>query len=153
MAFTWLRRFIHSNSRPAQHRRQASRSLRAMPRMEQLEDRLVPSTLIPVTNHRDLVFDPTRRLLYITAGDGTVQQYSVQGHTLLGPLNVGVSLNGADISPDDSALYVSDSQTSAGQGLLHKANLANGAATNLPYSLAPAAGRARDVPLPPTATA
>src|SRR5216110_3287817 len=34
--------------------------------LEQLEDRLVPSTLIPVSNRRDLVYDQSRGLLYMT---------------------------------------------------------------------------------------
>jgi hypothetical protein len=84
--------------------------------LERLEDRLVPSTLIPVPNHRDLVFDPARDLLYITTNAGTVQRYDVGGQQLLSPLNVGTALNGADITPDGSALYVTDSQTSSGNG-------------------------------------
>jgi len=56
--------------------------------------------LIPVTNHRDLVFDPSRGLLYITTSAGTVQRYNVASQTLLSPLSVGTSLNGADITSD-----------------------------------------------------
>jgi hypothetical protein len=103
--------------------------------LAELEDRSVPSTLIPVGNRRDLVFDPGRDLLYVTTSAGTVQRYDVAGQVLLTPLAVGTSLNGADISPDGSALYVTDSQTANGgaQGVLHKVNLADGSVTNLLY--------------------
>jgi DNA-binding beta-propeller fold protein YncE len=85
-----------------------------------------PSVLIPVANGRDHVFDPTRNLLYITTGAGTVQRYDVATQTLLTPLAVGTSLNGADITPDGSALYVADNQTSGTQGFIRKVNLASG---------------------------
>jgi hypothetical protein len=94
-----------------------------------------PSVLIPVANGRDRVFDPTRNLLYITTGAGTVQRYNVATQTLLTPLAVGTSLNGADITPDGSALYVADNQTSGTQGFIRKVNLASGTVTNIPYTL------------------
>ena len=104
---------------------------------EQLESRLVPSTLIPVSNHRDLVFDASRGLLYITTSAGAVQRYNVASQTLLSPLTVGTSLNGADITPDGSALYVTENQLASNpaQGVLHKVNLASGAVTDLKYDL------------------
>src|ERR1700730_10889377 len=71
----------------------------------QLEDRLTPSMLIPVVNHHDLVFDSVRNLLYITTDDGKVQRYDVANGTLLSPLAVGTTLNGADITPDGKSLY------------------------------------------------
>jgi DNA-binding beta-propeller fold protein YncE len=94
-----------------------------------------PSVLIPVANGRDHVFDPTRNLLYITTGAGTVQRYDVATQTLLTPLAVGTSLNGADITPDGSALYVADNQTSGTQGFIRKVNLASGTVTNIPYTV------------------
>jgi sugar lactone lactonase YvrE len=94
-----------------------------------------PSVLIPVANGRDRVFDPTRNLLYITTSAGTVQRYDVATQTLLAPLAVGTSLNGADITPDGSALYVAENQISGTQGLIRKVNLATGTVTNIPYTL------------------
>jgi ELWxxDGT repeat protein len=98
-----------------------------------LETRLAPAVLIPVTTHRDLVFDSTRQLLYITCSDGTVQRYDVVHQTLLTPWTVGTSLNGADISPDATSLYVGENSVAAGQ-ILHKVNLADGTVTNITYS-------------------
>ncbi|MBD2186167.1 hypothetical protein H6G03_34785 [Planktothrix sp. FACHB-1375] len=95
-----------------------------------------PSVLIPVSNRRDQVFDPTRNLLYITTSDGKVQRYNVVTKTLLSAFNVGTSLNGADITPDGNFLYVAENQTSGGQGFFRKVNLSNGAVTNIPYNLA-----------------
>src|SRR6266403_2917634 len=102
MRLSWRSLFGHRKQRPSSVSSRAARPRRAILRVEQLDCRLVPSTLIPVTNHRDLVFDPSRGLLYITTSAGTVQRYNVASQTLLSPLSVGTSLNGADITPDGS---------------------------------------------------
>src|SRR3954470_17239895 len=94
-----------------QRPRRAPRPVRAALLVEQLEDRVVPSTLIPVSNRRDLVYDGGRGLLYITTSAGTVQRYSVASQSLLSPWTVGTSLYGADIMPDGSGLYVAEGQT------------------------------------------
>ncbi|HYV36374.1 MAG TPA: hypothetical protein VE988_11755, partial [Gemmataceae bacterium] len=91
--------------------------------------------LIPVTTRRDLVFDDTRNLLYITTSTGKVERYDVVNHTLMTPFNVGTSLNGADITPDGNFLYVAEDQIAASFGTIHKVNLANGDITDLTYSL------------------
>jgi hypothetical protein len=126
-----------SRSNPLVRRKQGHRSRRSALLVEQLETRVVPSILIPVTNHRDLVFDPARNLLDITTSAGTVQRYDVVNQVLLSPLAVGTALNGADITPDGSSLYVAETQTnnSTGQGLVHKVDLNSGAVTNLPFPL------------------
>lgn len=108
------------------------------PTVEQLEDRLTPSTLIPVRDHRDLVFDGKRDLLYITTATGLVQRFDVARRELLTAWNVGTSLNGADITPDGAALYVAENQGDLANrlGFLHKVDLATGAVTDLNFSLA-----------------
>jgi ribosomal protein L24E/6-phosphogluconolactonase (cycloisomerase 2 family) len=103
--------------------------------LEQLEVRVTPSTLIPVTNRHDLVYDATRNVLYITTTSGQIQRWDVASQTLLSPWTIGTSLNGADITPDNSTLYVTENQTSGSQGVLHKVNLADGTVTNLTYNL------------------
>jgi DNA-binding beta-propeller fold protein YncE len=93
------------------------------------------TSLIPVVPHRDLVFDPTRNYLYITSSDGTVQRYDVANQTLLAPFQAGVSLLGADVTPDGKYLYVADNQRGATQGSFHAVNLSTGAVTDLSYTL------------------
>jgi uncharacterized delta-60 repeat protein len=90
------------------------------------------SVLIPITNHRDLVYDASRNILYITAANGTVQRYNIASQSLLSALQVGTSLYGADVTADDSSLYVAEGSTN----VVHKVNLASGAVTNLTYAVA-----------------
>jgi hypothetical protein len=118
--------------RPAARPPRRARGFRLL--LEQLEDRLTPSTLIPVTNHRDLVFDAGRAQLDITTSGGQVQRWAAGG-PLLSPINVGNSLYGADITPDGTSLYATEGQTNNGQGTVHKVNLNTGAVTNLTYAL------------------
>src|SRR5262249_29029313 len=54
-------------------------------------------------------------------------------------------LNGADISPDGSALYVTEQQTAGSQGLIHKVNLASGSVTQVSYNLAGGEGGSWDI--------
>jgi hypothetical protein len=131
-------------SRPPS-RRPRRRPAPRRPALEQLEGRLTPSTLIPVSNRRDLVFDPTRDLLYITTNSGQVQRYDVASQTLLAPYNVGTSLNGADITPDGSALLATENQTSGSQGVLHEVDLNSGSVTDITYNLAFLEGGTWDV--------
>jgi ribosomal protein L24E len=116
--------------------RKSSKRSRTRLVLEQLEGRVTPSVLIPVTNRRDLVYDPTRNLLDITTASGQVQRYDVAGQTLLSPWTVGTSLNGADITPDGSALYVAENQTSGPLGILHQVNLSDGSVTDVTYNRA-----------------
>src|SRR6516162_7513723 len=109
---SWLP-FLRTQRPSYQAIRRRPRTLLAL---EQLENRVMPSVLIPVANRRDLVFDPTRNMLDITTSSGQVQRYDVANQTLLSPLSVGTSLNGADITLDGSALYVAENQTSGSHG-------------------------------------
>ncbi len=94
-----------------------------------------PISLIPVANRRDLVYDPVRNLLYITTTAGTVERFDVTTQTLLAPLAVGGSLNGADISADGSYLYVAEGQRGATQGFIRQVGLDDGSVTNFAYDL------------------
>src|SRR4051794_23065088 len=95
--------------RPAASRETSRRSRRLQ--MEPLEDRAVPTVLIPVTTRRDLVFDTARQLLYITTSAGKVERYDLAQQQLLSPWTVGTSLNAADISLDGNSLYVGEAFT------------------------------------------
>jgi hypothetical protein len=91
---------------------------------------------IPVQAHRDLVYDASRGMLYITTSDGLVERYNVATQTLLAPWHVGASLYGADITPDGAFLYTTEGVRGATQGMIHKVNLNDGTVTNLTYNLA-----------------
>jgi sugar lactone lactonase YvrE len=121
--------------------------------LEQLESRLTPSTLIPVADRRDLVFDATRDLLYITTSSGLLQRYDVAHETLLAPWSVGTSLNGADITRDGSALYVAENQLSGSQGVLHRVDLNDGRVTDITYTPVSGEGGTWDIAVANNGTA
>jgi hypothetical protein len=139
MLFAWRRR---SSKITAKNR---------LPRLcvEELEGRVVPSILIPVTNHRDLVWDAYRNQLDITTSSGGVQVYNLNAMALMPALNVGGSLAGADISGDGTSLVVAQQQAPPGQGVLHKFDLNTGLRTDLYYPLSPGETGAWDVALGP----
>ncbi len=129
-------------------------SRQAQPRLclEQLEDRVVPSILIPVTNHRDLVYDPYRSALDITTSTGAVQPYSVMYQYLMPPVYIGGNLAGADITADGNTLVVAEQKTPTNQGVLHRLNLNYMAPNDLYYPLFPGEGGAYDLALGPGST-
>ena len=118
----------------AQPLRRTTTRPRTLLAVESLEDRVVPSTLIPVANRRDLVYDPLRNLLDITTSAGTVQQFSVQAQQLVRSIGVAPSLNGADISSDSNSLYLTDPQTNGSQDVIQDLNLNTFALTNLTFT-------------------
>jgi hypothetical protein len=112
------------------------KSLRRRPFFEALEPRLTPTTFIPVPDRNDLIFDPTRDVLYITTASGLVQRWDMATQKLLTPWNVGGILEGGDITQDGKYLYVADGVPVTGHlGVLHQVDLASGAVTNLTYPL------------------
>jgi hypothetical protein len=98
------------------------------------------STLIPITTRRDMVFDHSGRYLYITTSDGWVRPYHLSSGQLETGYNLGGSLNGLDIAPDDSFLLVTQKTVSDSQGTIHKVDLTTGAITPINYSLYSADG-------------
>jgi hypothetical protein len=130
----WRRPFTKAMVKPATGRRRTPLAPRPSLAVEQLEGRLVPSTLIPVANHRDLVFDAMRGLLDITTSSGVVQQFSVQAQQLVGGIGISRSLNGADISPDGNFLYLADPQTNGAQDVLDKLDLNSFALSKLTFN-------------------
>jgi DNA-binding beta-propeller fold protein YncE len=101
--------------------------------------------LVPLVTRRDLIWDPLRSLLWITTSDGKLQRYDPMTQTLLAPWSVGVSLNGADLTPDGRFLYVAENQRGLTQGFLRKVDLETGAVTNLAYDLGGLEGGVWDV--------
>lgn len=92
------------------------------------------STLIPLTTRRDMVFDRTGNYLFITTSDGWVRRYNLGTGQLEAGYNVGGSLNGLDIAPDNSFLLVAQDFVSGSQGIFHRIDLATGSITNITYA-------------------
>lgn len=96
--------------------------------------------LLPVADPRDHVLDAARAVLYFTTAGGFVERYDLASQTLLPPWKVGLSLNGADLTPDGRFLYAAENTRSLTQGFLHKVDLATGRVTDLVYDLNPTGG-------------
>ncbi len=62
-----------------------------------------------------------------------MRRYNLSTDVLETGYNLGGSLNGADITPDDSFLLVAQNNTNGSQGTFHKLNLLTGAVTNINY--------------------
>src|SRR5438045_2368104 len=69
-------------------------------------DARAQSTLIPLTSGRGMVFDHGGHYLYISTPDGFIQRYSLATKQIDLSYNLGGSLAGLDIAPDDSFLLV-----------------------------------------------
>jgi hypothetical protein len=92
--------------------------------------------LIGELTRRDMVFDSTGNHLYISSSSGTVRTFNLATRTFGATYNLGGSLNGLDISRDNSFLLIAQSNTTSNQGTFHKVNLASGAVTDIHYTLA-----------------
>lgn len=130
-------------------RRRRLRSAATLPaRIEALETRCLPSVVIPVIAHRDLVYDNTRDLLYITTNEGRLERWDPSQQQLLTAYTFGSLQNGADITKDGASLYVAEIQSEfTGFGVIHKLNLGSVAVTELPYTLRPPERGAWDINL------
>ncbi len=101
--------------------------------------------LISLPTRRDMVFDHAGRYLYITTTDGFVRPYNLATGQLETGYNLGGSLNGLDIAPDDSCLLIAQSNASGSQGTFHRLDLSTGTVTNINYVRASGEGGAWDV--------
>jgi hypothetical protein len=115
-------RFPGFTTRNRRAKARSASARRIVLQLEAIEDRMVPSTLIPLSNHRDMVYDPVRRLLDITSG-GSILQWNPGTQALTTLINIGGTLNGIDISPDGSTLYFAQQQTPGTNGMLFALNL------------------------------
>jgi hypothetical protein len=114
----------------------------ARPSIQALEDRVLLA-YVPVTGINDLVYDPSRNVVYATTAGGTIQRYDVASGQLLAPWTIpgGGNLLGADITPDNNFLYVANGSSPQ----IQKVNLANGTSTGLAYAVAFGESNAYDV--------
>ncbi len=94
---------------------------------------------------RDLVFDHSGRYLYVSNWEGFIQRYNLASGVLDRSYNLGGSLNGIDISLDDSFLLVAQHVKGVAQGMFQKIDLNSGNVAAIPYPLAFAESGGRDV--------
>ena len=87
------------------------RLLHRKPSIEQLEDRITPSTLIPVPDRTDIIYDATRDFLYMPTSTGKVERYNLATNRLETPWLVSASLAGGDITPDGKQFLLLKSVT------------------------------------------
>lgn len=88
-----------------------------------------------VSQPRDIVFDEVRNVLYISTSAGMIERFALGTNQFLSPIPVGGAPHGMDITSDSSALYVTDTLLSGGNGVVHKINLNTLNVTNLTYSV------------------
>jgi hypothetical protein len=104
---------------------------------------------IPTENPCEQLFEnlclQTRELLYIATADGFLKRYNLVTSQIDWTYNLGGSLNGIDIAPDDSFLLIAQAVVSSTQGEIQELNLRNSAVTNIPYTLANGEAGAWDV--------
>jgi hypothetical protein len=81
-----------------------------------------------------MVFDHAGNYLYITTSDGFVRPYNFSTGQLETGYNLGGSLNGVDIAPDDSFLLIAQNNLQASQIIIHRLSLTNGAVTNIGFT-------------------
>src|SRR5262245_8988656 len=107
---------------------------RVQPRLEHLESRTTPSTLIYAGNNaRGLVYDATRNLINFTTTAGSVGRYDPVANMLIAPFNVpgAPSLAGIDITPDGSTLVIGDITPGTPTGFIVRMDATTGVSTLL----------------------
>jgi WD40 repeat protein len=82
---------------------------------------------------RSMVFDHSGSYLYVTTATGFVWPYNLGTRKLEIPYNLGGSLAGIDIAPDDSCLVVAQEATGVSEGFFEKIRLSDGAITRINY--------------------
>lgn len=86
---------------------------------------LAVGTFIPAIYRSDMVHDPKRNILYISAGN-SVLRYQMASNSFLPPLVLGGDLRGIDISLDNDVLAVASSTDDNGVSGWYMVNLNTG---------------------------
>ena len=112
-----------------------------------------PAPMPPFSDPRRMMFDHLGMNLYVTSGAGLVGRLSLGSGAFDVIANLGGSLNGLDIAPDDSFLLLAQDATGVAQGAVPKLDLHTGAVTNLGYQRGLLEGGAWDVAIASNGTA
>jgi hypothetical protein len=92
------------------------------------------SSLIPLPTRRGMVFDHAGHYLYVSTSSGAVLAYNLSSLQFDATYNIGSSLNGIDIAPDDSFILAAENNAGTSQGTFYRLNLTNGTVTNINYT-------------------
>jgi hypothetical protein len=124
---------FHSKTVPAEAEMQPSApppakvppavKVKAIPQVVQSPNAV--GVFIPAPDRKDMVHDPKRNILYISAG-GSVLRYEMASQSFLSPLVLGGDLRGIDISPDNNLLAVADASDHNGNIGIHLVDLITG---------------------------
>ena len=119
-------------------------TLRPPLRLEALEERTVPSSVVPNSaERRGLAFSDATNTLFFTTTVGEVRRYSPATNAQLPQYNVpaGGVLNGLDLTPDGKFLYAAEDSLSK----LAKVTLSDGTVTEIAYSAGAGSNGAFDI--------
>jgi hypothetical protein len=94
----------------------------------------VPAAVPSLSDARDLVFDHAGNYVYIATASGFVFPWNLHTRQVEAPYELGGSLNGIDISPDDAVLVVAQGIGGLAEGAFHKINLATKTVTDITYT-------------------
>ena len=99
-----------------------------------------PSYTIAATGRVDMVCDTKRDLLYISTNAGSVLRYDLSARAMLTPFQLGGSLMGIDISPDQNTLVVADSSYSGSTSWIDVVDLTTGVSRKIDFTQASGQG-------------
>ena len=118
--------------------------------LEPLEERTVPSLLVPQSGgRRDMVYDDAKSILYITTGaGGLITRYNAATDSALTAFTspLAAQLNGADLTPDGKFLYVAEDSISK----VLKVNTTDGSTSEIAASAGAGSNGAFDVSISST---
>jgi hypothetical protein len=89
--------------------------------------------LIPDTTRRDMVFDFAGHNLYISTSTGLIKTFNLSTFEFGRSFNLGGSLWGIDIAPDDSFIIAAQGSFGVSQGTFERVDVVTGAMTNINY--------------------
>ena len=98
-----------------------------------------------LSERRDLVWDPHRKLLYMTTESGELARFDAVSRLLLEPWSIGDSLMGADITPDGRYLFVAEDLDANGKPRVRKVDLDTGDVSTFSFEPAFGEGRGWDI--------
>ena len=116
------------------------------------QDAFAQSTFLSIPARNEIIFDHAGNYLYVTGTDGYLRRYNLSTKEL-DAASIGGSLNGVDISADDSFLLVGQSYINGSQGYIHRVDAATGAATNITYPLESGEGGSWEIAITTKGTA